>query len=30
MNMAVPLGCEPHDKFLNWARNNGGDDHALP
>lgn len=25
MNMAVPLGSEPHDKFLNWARNNGGD-----
>ena len=24
MNMAVPLGSEPHDKFLNWARNNGG------
>ncbi|MBP1885815.1 ornithine carbamoyltransferase [Sinorhizobium mexicanum] len=25
MNMAVPLGSEPQDKFLNWARNNGGD-----
>ncbi len=25
MNMAVPMGSEPHDKFLNWARNNGGD-----
>ena len=25
MNMAVPLGSEPDDKFLNWARNNGGD-----
>jgi ornithine carbamoyltransferase len=24
MNMAVPLGSEPDDKFLNWARNNGG------
>lgn len=24
MNMAVPLGSEPGDKFLNWARNNGG------
>jgi ornithine carbamoyltransferase len=25
MNMAVPLGSEPHDKFLNWARNNGAE-----
>ncbi len=25
MNMAVPMGSEPHDKFMNWARNNGGD-----
>ena len=25
MNMAVPLGSEPEDKILNWARNNGGD-----
>lgn len=25
MNMAVPLGSEPHDRFLNWARNNGGE-----
>jgi ornithine carbamoyltransferase len=25
MHMAVPMGSEPHDKFLNWARNNGGD-----
>ncbi|MCO5732553.1 ornithine carbamoyltransferase [Rhizobium sp. SSA_523] len=25
MNMAVPLGSEPLDKYLNWARNNGGD-----
>eukprot|EP01031_Cornospumella_fuschlensis_P049317 gene49317-60366_t len=25
MNMAVPLGSEPHDKILNWARNNGGE-----
>ncbi|MEB2844707.1 ornithine carbamoyltransferase [Rhizobiales bacterium RZME27] len=24
MNMAVPMGSEPHDKFMNWARNNGG------
>jgi ornithine carbamoyltransferase len=24
MNMAVPLGSEPADKYLNWARNNGG------
>ncbi|MBX9458266.1 MAG: ornithine carbamoyltransferase [Rhizobium sp.] len=24
MNMAVPLGSEPDDKYLNWARNNGG------
>jgi ornithine carbamoyltransferase len=24
MNMAVPLGSEPEDKYLNWARNNGG------
>lgn len=25
LNMAVPLGSEPQDKFLNWARNNGGE-----
>lgn len=25
MNMAVPMGSEPQDKFLNWARNNGGE-----
>lgn len=25
MNMAVPMGSEPLDKYLNWARNNGGD-----
>ncbi|MGX5667805.1 ornithine carbamoyltransferase [Rhizobium daejeonense] len=25
MNMAVPLGSEPDDKFMNWARNNGGE-----
>ncbi|AFL48733.1 ornithine carbamoyltransferase [Sinorhizobium fredii] len=25
MNMAVPLGSEPQNKFLNWARNNGGE-----
>ncbi|CZT34079.1 ornithine carbamoyltransferase [Rhizobium sp. 9140] len=25
MKMAVPLGSEPDDKILNWARNNGGD-----
>lgn len=25
MNMAVPLGSEPDDRFLNWARDNGGD-----
>ncbi len=25
MNMAVPLGSEPNDKILNWARNNGGE-----
>ena len=25
MNMAVPLGSEPQDKILNWARNNGGE-----
>ncbi|MDQ0318822.1 ornithine carbamoyltransferase [Pararhizobium capsulatum DSM 1112] len=25
LNMAVPLGSEPDDKILNWARNNGGD-----
>ncbi|AOG10316.1 ornithine carbamoyltransferase [Agrobacterium sp. RAC06] len=25
MNMAVPLGSEPDDKILNWARNNGGE-----
>ena len=24
MNMAVPLGSEPEDRFVNWARNNGG------
>jgi ornithine carbamoyltransferase len=24
MKMAVPLGSEPDDKILNWARNNGG------
>jgi ornithine carbamoyltransferase len=24
MTMAVPLGSEPDDKYLNWARNNGG------
>ena len=24
-NMAVPLGSEPDDKILNWARNNGGE-----
>jgi ornithine carbamoyltransferase len=24
MNMAVPLGSEPDDRYLNWARNNGG------
>src|SRR5690606_32729527 len=24
MNMAVPLGSEPDDKYLNWARDNGG------
>ncbi len=24
MNMAVPLGSEPEDRFINWARNNGG------
>lgn len=24
MNMAVPLGSEPDDKYLKWARNNGG------
>ncbi|MCO6187198.1 ornithine carbamoyltransferase [Rhizobium sp. L1K21] len=24
MNMAVPMGSEPEDRFLNWARNNGG------
>ena len=24
MNMAVPMGSEPDDRFLNWARNNGG------
>lgn len=25
MTMAVPMGSEPHDKFMNWARNNGGE-----
>lgn len=25
MNMAVPLGSEPDDRFMNWARNNGGE-----
>ncbi|CAN7191931.1 ornithine carbamoyltransferase [Rhizobium sp. LjRoot30] len=25
MNMAVPLGSEPNDRILNWARENGGD-----
>ena len=25
MNMAVPLGSEPKDAILNWARNNGGE-----
>ncbi|MCA0256366.1 MAG: ornithine carbamoyltransferase [Proteobacteria bacterium] len=25
MNMATPLGSEPDDKFMNWARNNGGE-----
>ncbi|MGF9693480.1 MULTISPECIES: ornithine carbamoyltransferase [unclassified Rhizobium] len=25
MNMAVPMGSEPLDKYLNWARNNGGE-----
>ncbi|MDK1493329.1 ornithine carbamoyltransferase [Sinorhizobium sp. 7-81] len=25
MNMAVPLGSEPQDKFLNWARSHGGE-----
>ncbi|MFB2549760.1 ornithine carbamoyltransferase [Ensifer soli] len=25
MTMAVPLGSEPKDRFLNWARDNGGD-----
>ncbi|MBR0557222.1 ornithine carbamoyltransferase [Ciceribacter sp. L1K23] len=25
MNMAVPMGSEPDDKILNWARNNGGE-----
>ncbi|KQV44136.1 MULTISPECIES: ornithine carbamoyltransferase [unclassified Rhizobium] len=24
LNMAVPMGSEPEDKILNWARNNGG------
>jgi ornithine carbamoyltransferase len=23
--MAVPMGSEPDDKFLNWARDNGGE-----
>lgn len=25
MNMAVPMGSEPDDRHLNWARNNGAD-----
>ena len=25
MNMAVPMGSEPNDRILNWARDNGGD-----
>lgn len=25
MNMAVPMGSEPDDKFLNWARNHGAE-----
>lgn len=25
LNMAVPMGSEPEDKILNWARDNGGD-----
>ena len=25
MNMAVPMGSEPIDRILNWARDNGGD-----
>lgn len=25
MNMAVPMGSEPDDKILNWARENGGE-----
>ncbi len=25
MNMAVPMGSEPHDRFLNWARNEGAE-----
>ncbi|MGF0537462.1 ornithine carbamoyltransferase [Agrobacterium sp. ES01] len=25
MNMAVPMGSEPDDKILNWARDNGGE-----
>jgi len=25
MNMAVPMGSEPSDRILNWARNNGGE-----
>ncbi|MDH4412641.1 MAG: ornithine carbamoyltransferase [Rhizobium sp.] len=25
MNMAVPLGSEPDDRILNWARDNGGE-----
>jgi ornithine carbamoyltransferase len=25
MNMAVPLGSEPDDQYLNWARNKGAD-----
>jgi ornithine carbamoyltransferase len=25
MKMAVPMGSEPDDKILNWARDNGGD-----
>lgn len=25
MNVSVPLGSEPNDKFLKWARNHGGE-----
>ena len=25
MNMAVPMGSEPNDRILNWARENGGE-----